>query len=103
MVGLRRLSSGDLEPLEFTTGDTGSQSDLPRHHVGLPDPKVISPPCGLAWLLTRCPVFMRRAIWKRERWSRYCPSSRHLLAEAGLLNGRRAATHWASCVLLDQR
>jgi hypothetical protein len=65
MVGLRRLSSGDLEPLEFTTGDTGSQSDLPRHHVGLPDPKVISPPCGLAWVLTRCPVFMRRAIWKK--------------------------------------
>ena len=46
------------------------------------------------WLVTNAP--------KARRTASLCAGA-FLLAEAGLLDGRRAVTHWASCELLDQR
>jgi transcriptional regulator GlxA family with amidase domain len=39
---------------------------------------------------------------KARRTASVCADA-FLLAEVGLLNGRRAATHWTSCEVLDQR
>jgi len=50
--------------------------------------------CLIAWL--------RDAASRTRRVASVCTGA-FLLAEAGLLDGRRATTHWASCSRLEQR
>jgi transcriptional regulator GlxA family with amidase domain len=46
--------------------------------------------------------WIRQASRRARRTASVCAGA-FLLAEAGLLDGRRAATHWALCDLLEQR
>ncbi|HYM02171.1 MAG TPA: GlxA family transcriptional regulator [Stellaceae bacterium] len=54
----------------------------------------------------RCDPSLKRWLSARARRARRVCSvctGAFLLAEAGLLDGRRAVTHWASCALLQER
>ncbi|MQS36352.1 GlxA family transcriptional regulator [Streptomyces katsurahamanus] len=88
-------ASLDGKPVRTTSGLTltpdGALADAPRPHTLLvpggegadhPDPGVID------WLRENAP--------RAERLFSVCTGAL-LLAEAGLLDGRRATTHWAAC------
>jgi transcriptional regulator GlxA family with amidase domain len=61
---------------------------------GLGTRAAVSDPALIAWL--------RRAAPRVRRLASVC-SGAFLLAEAGLLDGRRATTHWSSCADLARR
>ncbi|MTW09567.1 helix-turn-helix domain-containing protein [Pseudoduganella eburnea] len=56
----------------------------------------------IQWLQQKLTDWLRQASSQSRRTVSVC-SGTFLLAQAGLLNGKRAATHWAMCDLLRER
>jgi len=95
------LDGGPVLTAEGVTIDTApiSQFDIAEIDT-IVVPGALDMPPSLAdrrlvdWLAANAP--------RARRTASLCAGA-FLLAEAGLLDGRRAVTHWASCELLDQR
>jgi transcriptional regulator GlxA family with amidase domain len=69
------------------------------------DTIVVPGAAGIAGILDglgRTVDWIRQASGRARRTASVCTGA-FLLAEAGLLDGRRAATHWGMCDLLEQR
>jgi len=98
------LSASGAGPLRLSNGIELLASALPGRSAppidtlivagGLGTRAAVSDPALIAWL--------RRTAPRVRRLASVC-SGAFLLAEAGLLDGRRATTHWASCGDLARR
>ncbi len=94
----------DAGPLRTTSGIELVAHRALRDVRGALDTLLVAGGPGMPAAVRDRPLvdFLRRTAPRARRVASICTGT-FLLAEAGLLDGRRATTHWASCAALAQR